>query len=169
MNIKEVPLYSSIYHRTQNMKTISFLFLLHMTLAECLIQIASYSVGYINNIDDFWCYLVNFLCNSSLTWVNMQVTFYLTVSQKLITVQWHTYFVLPRVWDIREIKNPGQSDSFAILSEQPVGRKFTKHTTLDTGVKLHRDSPTKLSTWKWRGTGACPHKKWFSLYIDVNH
>lgn len=147
------------------MKTISFAFLLHITLAESLIQIEIYSVCYINNIDDFWCYLVNFLCNSSLAWVNMQVTFHLIISQKLITVEWHTYFVLPRVWDIREIKNPGQSDLFAILSEQPVGRQIYKiHYT---GVQLHGEYPTKLSTWRWRGTGACPLRKWFFLYIGL--
>lgn len=44
-----------------------------------------------------------------------------------------------------------KSDSFGILLEQLVDKKFMEHITLDTGVKLHSVSPTELSVWKWRG------------------
>ena len=44
-----------------------------------------------------------------------------------------------------------KSDSFGILLELPADKKFIKHITLDTGVKLHSVSPTELSVWKWRG------------------
>ena len=44
-----------------------------------------------------------------------------------------------------------KSDSLGILLEQPVDKKFMKHITLDTGLKLHSVSPTELSVWKWRG------------------